>query len=266
MWLSAVAKYARLTWLIFRANLASALSFPFSFILYFFGIMIYFGGQFFLWIVFFNQFPMVGGWTSKDMILVYSLYTFSLAVLDVFAGGVSDLAKIINVGDLDYYLTLPKPVLWHVSVSKADVASAGTLVLSVGFYLFSGPFDITRTLLFLLASGFSIVLLFNFFVLAQSVAFFIGGFEQGASALRHLIATVSPYPFGVFAGPFKYLLMTFVPSFFIVTLPARLVDGFSVETLLNLIAACVVSSFIAYVVFTKGLKRYESGNLVSVKM
>ena len=97
-------------------------------------------------------------------------------------------------------------------------------------------------------------------------AFFIGGFDQGASAVRHLLAIVSPYPFSIFPSPFKYLLMTLIPSFFVVTLPARLVNNFSVLNLLILILACVLSSFISYKVFKVGLRRYESGNMVNVRL
>src|SRR3990172_5861798 len=160
MWLSVAVKYAQLSWRIFRANLASALSFPASFFLHVFGGVLFFAGQFFIWTVFFNQFPLVGGWTVYDVALVYSLFLFSLSMVDVFAGGVMDLAKIINLGSFDYYLTFPKPVLWHVAVSKSDIISLGTIVLSLVFFLMSGPISAVRIGLFLFASGFSMILLF----------------------------------------------------------------------------------------------------------
>jgi ABC-2 type transport system permease protein len=266
MLLSVVAKYAKLSWRIFLANLSSALSFRTSFFLYFFGITLYFGGQFFLWAIFFKQFPMLGGWTAQDMILVYSLYIFSLSILDVFAGGVSDIAKIINAGNLDYYLAFPKPVLWHIAISKSDVASLGGVILSLVLFLSTSTLDPLRIALFLLASCICMILIFNFYTLIQSIAFFVGGFDQGARAFRHMLTTVTVYPFAIFPSPFKYLLMTFVPSFFIVTLPATLVDHFSFQTLAILITTCVVSSFAAQKVFTIGLKRYESGNMVNVRM
>ena len=266
MWLSVVVKYIKLSWRIFLANLSSALSFRLSFFLHVFGIVIFFGGQFFVWTIFFNQFPMVGGWTSKDLILVYSLYLFSLSVLDIFVGGVGDLSKIINTGNLDYYVSFPKPILWHIAVSKSDVTSLGSVVLSFVFFLYSSPIALSRILLFLFASCFSMVLLFNFLVATQSISFFIGGFDQGASAVRHLLAIVSPYPFSIFPSPFKYILMTVIPSFFIVTLPARLVDHFSLLNLGILISGCVISSFISYKIFKAGLRRYESGNMVNVRM
>ncbi len=266
MWLSVAVKYIKLSWRIFLANFSSALSFRLSFFLYVLGTVIFFGGQFFIWTIFFNQFPMVGGWTSKDLMLVYSLYLFSLSVLDIFVGGVSDLSKIINAGNLDYYISFPKPILWHVAVSKSDVSSIGSVVLSFLFFLYSSPMDLSKVLLFLFASCFSIVLLFNFLVATQSISFFIGGFDQGASAVRHLLAIVSPYPFSIFPSPFKYILMTVIPSFFVVTLPARLVNNFSVLNLIILVCGCVISSFISHKIFKAGLRRYESGNMVNVRM
>ena len=266
MWLSVVGKYIRLSWHIFVANYYSAVSFRLSFVLHVIGAMAFFGGQFFIWTVFFNQFPMLGGWTSKDVMLVYSLYLFSISVLDVFVGGVMELAKIINAGNLDYYLAFPKPVLWHVAVSKSDVISLGTLVMSLVFFLFSGPLGVMRLALFLIASCFTMVILFNFLVITQAIAFFIPGFDQGASSIRHLLAIVSPYPFSIFPSPFKYLLMTIIPTFFIVTLPATLVDAFSVQALIILIVVSVFSSFVAHKVFKAGLRRYESGSMINVRL
>jgi ABC-2 type transport system permease protein len=266
MWLSVAVKYAKLTWRIFLANLSSAMSFRLSFFLHIVGVVIFFGGQFFIWMIFFKQFPMVGGWTSKDVILVFSLYLFSVSMLDVFAGGVMDLAKIINAGSLDYYLAFPKPVLWHLAVSKSDVISLGSIVLSFVFFLSQGSISILRILLFLVASCLSITLTFNFLVVTQSIAFFISGFDQGASAVRRLLAIVSPYPFSIFPSPFKYFLMTLIPTFFIVTLPAKLVDNFSVKIFVILVCVCIVSSFIAHIIFKAGLRRYESGNMVNVRM
>lgn len=263
---SVVGKYGALTWRIFLANLSSALSFRLSFLLYIVGIVIYYGGQFFMWVIFFKQFPTVGGWTSKDMMVIYSLYLFSYSMLDVFAGGVTELAKIINEGTLDYYLAFPKPVLWHLAVSRSDVISLGTIVLSFLFFVCSEPITMMRMFTFLLASCFSMILLFNFYVITQSIAFFIGGFDQGASALRHLIAIVSPYPFAIFPTALKFILMTLIPSFFIVTMPARLVNDFSLLNLGILCLACVVFSLISRFVFKAGLKRYESGNMVNVRV
>ncbi|MFH1831495.1 MAG: ABC-2 family transporter protein [bacterium] len=266
MLLSVVGKYTKLSWRIFLANLSSALSFRISFFLEIFGGVMFFCGQFFLWTVFFNQFPMVGGWTSKDVILTYSLFLFSYSILEAFAGGIMRLAEIINDGSLDYYLTYPKAILWHISVSRADVIALSTVILGFVFFLASGPIELSKILLFLLASCFSMILMFNFFIITQSIAFFIGGFSDGAKAVRYLLSVVSPYPFSIFPAPFKYLLMTIIPSFFIVTLPARLVNNFSFQTLAILICACAVSSFIAHKVFKAGLRRYESGNMINVRL
>lgn len=261
-----IAKYVRLTSYIFRANLRSALSFRFSFILYLIGLSAFVGGQFFIWSIFFSQFPQLGGWSVRDVQTTYSLFIFSYAIINLFFGGILELAETINKGQLDSYLTYPKPLLWHVAVSMADMADVATLALSSIVFLYAAPFSLTRVLLFLLASCLTTPLIFNFVVITQSVTFFWGGFEGGAGAIRHLMIIVAPYPFRVFSSPFKYLLMTAIPSFFVVTLPASLIDAFSYRTLAILIAAIVISTIVARLVFTAGLRRYESGNLINVKV
>jgi ABC-type uncharacterized transport system permease subunit len=44
------------------------------------------------------------------------------------------------------------------------------------------------------------------------------------------------------------------------------VNNFSVLNLLVLVLACVLSSLISHKVFKAGLRRYESGNMVNVRL
>lgn len=266
MWLSVVGKYLRLSWLIFLSNIASAVSFRISFLIHIIGLSFFYVGNFWLWIIFFKQFSSVGGWGMTNVSLVSALFLFSYSIVDVFAGGVTELARIIASGGLDYFLVFPKPILWHIAVSRSDITSLCSLFLSVGMFCYSGDITLYKTLSFLIASGFSTILFFNFLVISQSVAFFMGNIEYAATENRYLLATVSRYPHGIFPSPFKYIFMTIVPSFFVVSLPADLIQTFSLTTFFTLVGATVGSSFLAYFVFTKGLKRYESGNLVTVRM
>lgn len=266
MLLSVVGKYFSLTQRIFLANLSSALSFRASFILHVMGSVIFDGGHFLLWLMFFKQFPSVGGWTMNDLSLVSALFVLSYSIIDVFAGGVTELARLINGGSIDYFLVFPKPILWHIAVSRSDTIAIGSLGLGLLFFWYSGDVTLMRTALFALATCFSIILMFNFFVIVGSLAFFLGGFEQGEKEARYLLATLARYSFSIFPAPFKYLLMTVIPSYFVITLPARLVTDFSWTTCLILMTVSVGSSLFAYWFFMKGLQRYESGNLLSVRI
>lgn len=266
MLLSVVGKYLILTARIFVANLSSALSFRASFFLHVLGVIIFDGGHFLLWLMFFKQFPSVGGWTISDLSLVSALFILSYALIDVFAGGVTELARLINAGSIDYFLVFPKPILWHIAVSRSDTIALGSIGLGIVFFWYSGEVTLIRTALFALATCFSIILMFNFFVIVGSIAFFVGGFEQGEKEARYLLATLARYSFSIFPAPFKYLLMTVIPSYFVITLPAQLVNAFSWTTCLTLTLVSIGASLFAYWFFMKGLQRYESGNLVSVRI
>lgn len=266
MWLSVAVKYLRLSWNIFLSNVSSAMSFRVAFLLHITGLSLFYIGNFWLWIIFFKQFSSVNGWGMANVSLVSAIFIFSYSVVDSFAGGVTELARIICSGGLDYFLVFPKPILWHIAVSRSDVTSIFSGILSLGMFWYSGDITLCKTALFLLASCFSAILFFNFLVISQSIAFFVGNIEYAALESRYFMATVSRYPFSMFPSPFKYVFMIIIPSFFVVTLPANLVESFSLTTLAILVFASVASSFLAYFVFTKGLKRYESGNLVTVRM
>lgn len=266
MWLSVVAKYLRLTWLIFLANVTSAMSLRVSFLMYMAGATIFYIGNFCLWIIYFNQFPSVGGWQMPDVALISALLLLSYSTIDVFVGGVNDLARIISAGNLDYFLVFPKPVLWHVATSKSDVISISSILLSFGMFLYSGDITLQKIFAFLLAACFSTILYFNFFVISQSLAFFMGNIEQATMMTRRMMETSARYSPSIFPSPFRYLLMTIIPTFFVFSLPADLVRTFSLTTFTILLLASIISSFVAHFVFTQGLKRYESGNLITIRM
>jgi ABC-2 type transport system permease protein len=98
------------------------------------------------------------------------------------------------------------------------------------------------------------------------MAFFVGNFEGPAKAARWALAATINYPYTLFKPPFKYLLVTLIPSFFVTTLPVSLVTEFSWITVAKLGAAAVGSTCIALFVFNHGLKRYESGSLINVRL
>src|SRR5579885_2782451 len=107
MFLSAAAKYVRLTWEIKKLNILAAMEYRTSFIMQvLFGslIDISFG---FLWIIYFQKFPVLENWTLQDTLLMLSVAWMGPALVYIISGGVPYLAQTIVLGQLDYFLALP---------------------------------------------------------------------------------------------------------------------------------------------------------------
>ncbi len=82
--------------------------------------------------------------------------------------------EIINQGRLDYYLSLPRPVLLHAVASRTIASGMGDF--SYGFLAFelSGQFSWDGLLRFVLAMLLAAVVFVSFLILINSLAFWLG--------------------------------------------------------------------------------------------
>lgn len=263
---STVVKHLSLTLEITKTNILSAMEYRLSFWMQVIGMVVNDIGLMFVWVIFFQRFPEINGWQFQDTALLFSMSTFMFAIIFIFAGGAFSIARKITQGELDYYLGFPKNILWHCSVSETNISAIGDLIFSIFIFFLSGDITLSKVGLFLLVSIPAITIFFNFIIITQSIAFWVGDFEDGSYNLFHALLGFSLYPQSVFHGILKLVMFTVLPAFFIVTLPLELIKSFSFSGFAILSAIAIASSVLAVKIFSAGLKRYESGNLINVKM
>jgi ABC-2 type transport system permease protein len=73
----------------------------------------------------------------------------------------------------------------------------------------------------------SAVVFLSFTVLTQSLAFWFGDFESGATTLFDYILNFSLYPQTIFQGFLKFITIFVMPGFFMANLPVSLITNFS---------------------------------------
>ncbi|UCC62721.1 MAG: ABC-2 family transporter protein, partial [Anaerolineae bacterium] len=104
-----------------------------------------------------------------------------------------------------------------------------------------------------------------FSVLVGSLAFWVGNADNLASQAINAMLTFSLYPVEIFPGAVQWLLYTLIPAALVGSLPAGLLSDFSWYRLGILIAFTAGIVLAARAVFRLGLRRYESGNLITVR-
>ncbi len=219
-----------------------------------------------IWWIFFHRFEEIGGWHVSDVAALYGVVAggFGLAVL--LAGGVRDLSRQIIEGDLDSLLTQPKSPLLQAVGSRTLASGWGELCTCVLFLWISGlvtPATVPLAALAVVASG---VVFTASGVLIHSLAFWLGRIENLARQLWEFLITFSLYPRPLFSGALKLMLFTVVPAGFIGFLPVELLRAFSWSGLAAALAGAVLYSVLAALVFAAGLRRYESGNRIGVRV
>lgn len=248
------------------ANLQAALEYRAAFISQVVGMLINDSMWVTFWWIYFTQFKVLpGGWQVEDTLALWAVVAVAFGLSVGFFGNVLGLAETISQGKLDYYLTLPKNVLLHSLVSRMDVTAWGDMMFGLGlFILFLRPGP-ERIALFLLLALFAAILFLAFNIIWQSMAFWLGNAEGLAAQMWNAVIAFSTYPDPLFRGFVKGLLFTAVPAAFIAHIPVRLLREFEWGLFALEIGVAVGAMALAVFVFYRGLRRYESGNMMVVR-
>lgn len=255
---------------LWKANLLSAMEYRVSFLTQMVGMVLNNAIYFVFWIIFFARFEQINGWNLVDMLFLFGVVATGFGASIFLFGNSVQLSSIIASGQLDYYLSLPRPVLLHALASRSIPSSVGDftygLLSFAGAIVFSETFSGLMLLRFALACLSAVAVFVSFFVLVQSLTFWIGNTGFLTTNAFNAIITFSLYPITLFDGTAKFLLFTIIPAAFVGALPAQFVRHFDLGQLAQIIAGAVVFLSLAIFVFYRGLRRYESGSAIQVRM
>ncbi len=257
--------YIKLTFEVVKLNILSNMEYRASFFTQIIGMAINDVCLIFLWVVFFNRFPDLQGWHIQDTLLLFAVGMTNFGVYRIIGGNAEEISRSINRGELDYYMTLPKNILWQISTAKSNISAIGDLLFGLVLFLFLVQ-SWQQFAIYFLVSGLSAMVLYNFVVVLQSMGFFFGNFEETAERVFSILLGLSLYPETTFSGVVKFATFTVIPVFFISWVPVRLIQFFDWHFVIYLFGFWIMSLIIALFVFYRGLKRYESGNLINVRM
>jgi ABC-2 type transport system permease protein len=249
-------------------NLSSAMEYRVSFISQIVGMFINNGIYFIFWLLFFDAFGgAVQGYEVNDIYLLFAIITVGYGLAFMFAANTgSELAYLIAQGRLDYYLVLPRAVLFHVIFSRMSVSTIGDITFGLVAYVFTGRFHPAEIGLFFAAVVLAGVILAGFSVITGSLAFYIGNAQQLSQQAQNAILTFALYPNSLFSGAARFMLFTLVPAAFVGAIPVEIVRGRSLELLGLLILVAVAIWLLAGLLFYRGLRRYESGSAINVNV
>jgi ABC-2 type transport system permease protein len=130
-------------------------------------------------------------------------------------GNVMNLAEIISLGQMDYYLSFPQPVLLHTLASRSISSGLGDFSCGVICFFLSGYLTPTGIGRFVLGVFLSAIVFLSFLVLVQSLAFWIGNAQMLSSQAVNAIVSFATYPITLFDGSAKLLLFTLIPAAFV---------------------------------------------------
>ncbi len=251
---------------LWKANLLAAMEYRAAFLAQVFGMLLNNMLYFVYWLLFFNRFHTVRGWQLDDMLLLFAVVTVGFGLAAFFFGNAFALSEIISEGRLDYYLSLPRPVLLHVMASGSVASGVGDFIYGLLSFALAGHFTLDAIGRFIVGALFSMLIFLAVMILANCAAFWLGNANLLVSQVTNAFLTFALYPLTLFDGAAKFLLFTILPAAFIGAVPAEFVRSFSWRTLGELLAATLIFLGLAIWVFYRGLSRYESGSAIQTQV
>ncbi|MBB6673187.1 ABC transporter permease [Cohnella nanjingensis] len=248
-----------------KANLSSALEYRLSFLLLAGMMLVNNLMWLFFWSLFFARFPVVQGWELRDVMMLWAISAGGFGWASVLFGNYYRIATIVSSGQLDVYLSQPKPVLLHVLASRMSVMAAGDFLFGLLVYAWAGDHTIRGFLLFaagLLLAG---LLFMGIMIIVGCLAFWYGNSEGIAQQVFNSFVALTTYPSDIFRGVARTILFSVVPAGFISYLPIGLLRYFDPAFVFVAVLVTLGLLAIGIVLFYVGLRRYASGNAITVR-
>lgn len=264
--LTEVRKCIKLMRYYFKFNISSVMEYRVSFLIQSIGMIINNSAFIFFWWILFNNVKSIGGYGFKDEMMLWAIMSTAFGFSFVVFGNLNQITRMIVNGELDTYLLQPKDPLINILCSKTIVSSWGDTLYGIILFFIIRGLDIKGFLLFLLFCITGGLIFSSILVTIHSLSFYTGNTEALATLTSEFLISFSIYPEGIFNNAVKYILYTVIPVVFMVYIPARVLNNFSFIQLFEVCCVAILWIIIAYFTFYKGLKRYESGNLIINKL
>ena len=223
-------------------------------------------GIVFLYLVF-EQIPSLQGWTLDQLIFIYGFAQIPRGIDHLLTDNLWLVAwRLVINGDFDRYMLRPMNVLFQVVAEKLQPDALGELLV--------GTILVARSVIkgVVVLDGVHIALLFVSIIagsviytaiklLFSSLAFW---FKRSGPVLQlaYEIANFAKYPSDIYVKPIRFIITWVIPFAFVAYLPASYFLGAGQFAHPGVIAMeCAIALvlwLVAYAVFKKGIRIYES--------
>jgi ABC-2 type transport system permease protein len=218
-----------------------------------------------LWLVF-SQTNELNGWTESELLVVMGIFVLMGGVINaIIQPNMTRLLEEIQLGTLDYALTKPADAQGLISIrefrlwSLTDVL-VGILVLSYGILHYQGYVGIGQSLAFMLALLMGSILIYCFWLIITSTAFWIVRVDEIVNLFQGVYAA-GRWPVSIYPRWLQVGLTFIVPVAFAVTIPAEaLTSRLTPLILAGTLALTIFFSVLARLIWRFGLKNYSGAS------
>jgi ABC-2 type transport system permease protein len=197
---------------------------------------------------------------------IWAVTSSAFGVSHVLFANANQLTRLIVTGELDTFLLQPCNLLVNVCCARTSLSAYGDLLYGIVLLALTQGGDAHAWLFFGLAVPVGALLFAATSLTAHTLTFYFGDASLAGSMSLEFVINFCIYPEGIYPGVIRGVMYSLIPASFIAHVPLRLARGFTVGWLLLWLLAAVAYCAFAVWFFFRGLRRYESGNLIVTRL
>jgi ABC-2 type transport system permease protein len=224
------------------------------------------GMYLFYWRLFFGISDGIPGISYEQMAALVAFNHVIYAGADTLMGNhIWHAVDTIVKGQIDVYLVQPKSAAFQLFFSGAQPMRAIQIVVGTAVYFFFVEPTLTSIALYLFGLVVGTSIFASWVVAIHALVFRLGN----AVVIYKLLSVILHFakkPANIFSFAIRFVLYTIIPAAYVGTVQAQQAFDPTPGWMLGLTALAIGAPFAAGALFRNGLRRYESGNLMGVRM
>lgn len=213
----------------------------------------------------FGSIPSLDGWSFYEVLFIYGLAQIPRGIDHVFTDNLWILSgRIILQGGFDKYLLRPLNPLFHLLAERFQPDGFGEIIIGTILMITAGrtlnlEWSVVSVLLLVSTILFATLIYTAIKLAVASISFWIK-FAQSYLYMTYQLSTFTKYPLSIYPKAIKFILTFIIPFAFTGYYPGAYFLGresFLYGILLTHLIS-VVSILIAYYIWTRGIRKYES--------
>lgn len=181
-------------------------------------------------LVLFSRISEMGGFTRREVLLIFSLAGISFGLADLLVGPLDRLGRLVRTGTLDALLLRPLSAMTQICASDfalRRIGKIGTGFAVLGYVLATSDISWTplRAAVLLMTPVTGLVLFGAIWVTATATTFWLVEGQELPNAVTYGSGLFTSYPVSVFSGWLLRLMAFVVPGAFVAYYPALAILG-----------------------------------------
>ena len=217
---------------------------------------------FFWWVAFRQIGGSIAGYSFEDVLFIWAVASSAFGVANVLFYNASRLTTLIVTGELDTFLLQPCNLLLNVMCARTSLAAYGDLAYGFVLMFIFHASNPAAWLWFITGTLVGGLIFTAISLAAHTLSFYWGDTSLVEQMAVEFAINFSIYPDKIYAPFVRALMFSLIPTGLAVHIPMRLISGFSPWLALAALGGSALYCVLSCLFFYRGLRRYESGNVI----